>query len=174
MTPEDFTSTILPLRTKCYRFAASMLRNGQESEDVAQEVMIKLWDRRDTLQHIDNVEAWAIRATRNMAIDRMRHSSWRTGDVEVLYAHASSALSADERVEQQEAVEAVFTEMNALPELQRSILHLREVEQKTYEEIATTLQLSDAQVKVYLHRARKKIRESIDQSHAPSSNQRAY
>lgn len=144
-----------------------MLRNGPESEDVAQEVLIKLWDRRDQLDLIDNLEAWAIRATRNLALDRMRHSSWKTGDVDALYAHASRELGADQQVEQQEAVEAVFACMEGLPEIQRSILHLREVEEKSYEEIASALQLSEAQVKVYLHRARKKVREQLHESHAP-------
>ncbi len=168
MTHEAFITTVLPLRDKCFRFAASMLRNGQESEDIAQEVLIKLWDRRSQLNLIDNLEAWAIRATRNLAIDRMRHSSWRTGDVDALYDHASRELAADTLVEQREAVDAVFACMDTLPEVQRSILHLREVEEKSYDEIAEALELSAAQVKVYLHRARKKVRQQLHQSHAPS------
>ena len=167
MTSEVFTKTVLPLRDKCYRFAASMLRNGPESEDIAQEVMLRLWKRRDELSGIQSLEAWAMRATRNLAIDRTRHSNWRTGDVDVLYAHACKSLQADQRVEQQEAVGAVFTHLEQLPATQRAVFHLREVEQQSYREIAEALDLSDAQVKVYLHRARKRLRETLDPSHAP-------
>lgn len=169
MTRDSFTATVLPLRDKCYRFAASMLRNPQESEDIAQEVLIKLWNRRSELNVINNLEAWAIRATRNLAIDRMRHSSWRTGDVDALHDHAARELSAETKVEQREAIDAVFACMEDLPEVQRSVLHLREVEEKSYEEIGEALQLSAAQVKVYLHRARKKVRQRLHPSHAPGA-----
>ena len=172
MTQELFISTVLPLRDKCYRFAASILRNGPESEDVAQEVLLKMWDRRDQLAEINNLEAWAIRATRNLSLDKMRHSAWRTGDVDALYAHASSAIASDTQVEQREAVDAVFDCMKQLPDLQRNILHLREVEEQSYDEIAQALDLSAAQVKVYLHRARKKVRELLDPSHAPNTQTR--
>jgi len=117
MTQELFISTVLPLRDKCYRFAASILRNGPESEDVAQEVLLKM-------------------------------------------------------VEEREAVDAVFDCMKQLPDLQRNILHLREVEEHSYEEIAQALDLSAAQVKVYLHRARKKVRALMDPSHAPNPQTR--
>jgi len=172
MTQELFISTVLPLRDKCYRFAASILRNGPESEDVAQEVLLKMWDRRDQLAEINNLEAWAIRATRNLSLDKMRHSAWKTGDVDALYAHASSSIASDTQVEQKEAVSAVFDCMKQLPDLQRSVLHLREVEEQSYDEIAQALDLSAAQVKVYLHRARKKVRSLLDPSHAPNAQTR--
>ncbi|MFK8056548.1 MAG: RNA polymerase sigma factor [Saprospiraceae bacterium] len=172
MTQELFISTVLPLRDKCYRFAASILRNGPESEDVAQEVLLKMWDRRDQLDEINNLEAWAIRATRNLSLDRKRHSAWKTGDVDALYAHSSNSIASDTQVEQREAVDAVFDCMKQLPEMQRNVLHLREVEELSYDEIAQALDLSAPQVKVYLHRARKKVREQLDPSHAPNAQTR--
>jgi len=172
MTQELFISTVLPLRDKCYRFAASILRNGPESEDVAQEVLLKMWDRRDQLAEINNLEAWAIRATRNLSLDKMRHSAWRTGNVDALYDHACSYVASDRQVEQREAVDAVFDCMQQLSDLQRNIFHLREVEEHSYDEIAQALDLSAAQVKVYLHRARKKVRKLMDPSHAPNAQTR--
>lgn len=170
MTRTTFIDTVLPLRDRCYRLAASLLRNGPESEDVAQDVMMRLWARRSRLSEIDNLEAFALRAARNAALDRKRHSSWRTGDVDALYNHASRELAPDARAEQHEAVEAVLDCMAGLPETQRSILHLREVEQMSYDEIGATLDLTAAQVKVYLHRARKRVRAAVDPSHAPGAD----
>ncbi len=170
MTSERFTTEVLPLRNTCYRFALSMLHNGPEAEDLAQEVLMKLWERRSELVAIQNVEAWAVRATRNLALDRMRHSSWRTGDIAVVYDAASEQLPADQTVEQREAVRAVFDCMEHLPETQRAVLHLREVEALSYEEIGRALSLSPPQVKVYLHRARKRVRSLMDPSHAPNQH----
>ena len=170
MTSAAFIDTVLPLRDRCYRLAASLLRNGPESEDVAQDVMMKLWARRSRLAEIDNLEAFALRAARNAALDRKRHSAWRTGDVDALYDRASVEVAPDTRAEQREAVEAVLASMADLPETQRSILHLREVEQLSHDEIAAALELSATQVKVYLHRARKRVRAAVDPSHAPSAD----
>lgn len=169
MTSATFIDTVLPLRDRCYRLAASLLRNGPESEDVAQDVMMRLWARRSRLAEIDNLEAFALRAARNAALDRKRHSSWRTGDVDALYDRAAADVAPDTRAEQREAVDAVFACMDDLPEVQRSILHLREVEQLTYDEIGEALELSATQVKVYLHRARKRVRAAVDPSHAPGA-----
>lgn len=172
MTAADFTQRVLPLRDKCYRFAVSLLRNGPESEDVAQDILLKLWDRRERLSSITNLEAFAIRATRNAALDRMKHSAWRTKDTSELFDMSSETVAPDTRVEQAEAVAAVFATMETLPELQRAILHLREVEQQSYEEIAAALDIPSTQVKVYLHRARKKVRARVDPVHAPQTNDR--
>lgn len=168
MTRESFIATVLPLREKCFRYAVTQLRNRPESEDVAQEIMLRLWDRRERLAQVDNLEAFAIRATRNLCIDRARHSSWRTTDVDALYDAATADTPADVRAEQREAVAAVFGAAERLSEVQRAVFHLREVEQLSYAEIAAALDLSAAQVKVYLHRARKHVRQAIDPAHDPS------
>ena len=170
MTAADFTRHVLPLRDKCYRFAASMLRNGPESEDVAQDILLRLWDRRERLSSVTNLEAFAMRATRNLALDRMKHSAWRTRDTAELSDMSSETVAPDVRVEQREAVDAVFATMAHLPELQRAILHLREVEEQSYDEIAAALDIPKTQVKVYLHRARKKVRQLVDPAHAPQTN----
>ena len=167
MTADAFLTQILPLRDKCYRFAASILRNGPESEDVAQDILVRLWERRERLATVDNVEAFAMRATRNLALDRKRNANWRTTNTDVLFDLSTSNITPDVQAEQREAIAAVFNCMDDLPEIQRAILHLREVDQMSYDEIAHALELPVSQVKVYLHRARKKVRTLIDPSHAP-------
>lgn len=170
MTAQSFSHIVLPLRDKCFRFAASILNNLPESEDVAQDVLLKLWDRRHQLSQIDNLEAWAMRITRNLALDRMRNSHWRTQDTEGLFALSSAELPIDQKVEWQEAAEAVQEAFGQLGEMQRAIIHLREIEEMSYDEIAAQLDISAEQVKVYLHRARKRVRSLIDPDHAPSSS----
>jgi RNA polymerase sigma factor, sigma-70 family len=168
MTAQSFSHMILPLRDKCYRFAASILNNLPESEDVAQDVLLKLWDRRHQLSQIDNVEAWAMRITRNLALDRMRNSHWRTQDTDGLYALSAVDQPIDQQIEWQEAAQAVHQAFDHLNEMQRAIFHLREIEEMSYDEIATQLEITPDQVKVYLHRARKRVRALIDPDHAPS------
>ena len=75
-------------------------------------------------------------------------------------AHFSSQTP-QEQLEADEQISLVNRLMDDLPEVQRTIMLLRDIEGKTYQEIAQTLDISETQVKVYLHRARTKIKERI-------------
>ena len=68
----DFQERVLPVKHKLYRFAYRLLGNGQEAEDVVQEVMIKIWTRRQEMHTYLNMEAWCMRLTRNLSLDRLR------------------------------------------------------------------------------------------------------
>ena len=68
----DIVHTILPLKNEMYRLALRITLNSQEAEDVVQDVVIRLWQMRERLDGIDSIEAYALRMTRNLALDRSR------------------------------------------------------------------------------------------------------
>lgn len=72
-------------------------------------------------------------------------------------------MQPSEQMDLQERMAIIRKLMDSLPEVQRSIMLLRDIEGKTYQEIAEILQLTEAQVKVYLHRARSKVRLQAEQ-----------
>ena len=72
MTIKNFTQQIIPIKDRLYRFALRMVNNAAEAEDVVQEVLIKLWHKREELSEIHNLEAWSIRLTRNLSVDKLR------------------------------------------------------------------------------------------------------
>ncbi len=164
MTRQEFQHSIVPLKDKLYRFALSLMSNIPEAEDVVQEVFIKLWQQRERLSEISNMEAWTVKMTKNVSIDKIRARK-RTEDVAttILFQKDDGATPA-ELAEQSDTVQYIQSIMNQLPEKQRLVMHLRDIEEYSYQEIAVALELPLDQVKVNLFRARKYIREQIQQS----------
>ena len=161
MTLQEYKTNVLPLRDRIFRFAFRMLSNRTEAEDVTQEILIKLWDKRADLAGINNLEAWAVRLTKNLSIDKMRNKHRRTEEIKPGFDRASDAVSPQRSAEFNDAIERVRQIMASLPEKQRSVMHLRDIEGLSYQEIAEALEMNLSQVKVYLHRARIKVRAGL-------------
>lgn len=155
----SFRTTVLPLSDKLFRLAFRITMNRAEAEDVVQDTLLKVWEHREEWEQINNLEAFAIATCRNRALDVMKRAGRNTEKLDEM-AHFSSQTP-QEQLEADEQISLVNRLMDDLPEVQRTIMLLRDIEGKTYQEIAQTLDISETQVKVYLHRARTKIKERI-------------
>ena len=155
----SFRTTVLPLSDKLFRLALRITMNKAEAEDVVQDTLLKVWEHREEWEQINNLEAFAIATCRNRALDVMKRVGRNTEKLDEM-AHFSSQTP-QEQLEADEQISLVNRLMDDLPEVQRTIMLLRDIEGKTYQEIAQTLDISETQVKVYLHRARTKIKERI-------------
>lgn len=163
MTWALFHEQIFPLRHKLYRFALRITGNTHEAEDVVQEVLEKIW-KSPTEQSTDvlNWEAWCMTLTRNRSLDKTRSQNLRrTAPLEGAVESRTGNDNIHQSTENQDLVAQARRMMQELPEKQRLVMHLRDIEELSYEEIAENLQISLDQVKVSLHRARKSIREQM-------------
>lgn len=162
MNLEDFQDRVLPVKNKLFRFAWRMLGNEDEAKDVVQEVLIRVWNGREQLNQIQNMEAWCMRITKNLSLDRLRSLSRKsTGPIsEGLYVFTTEA-DPDVKTELSESMQHVSTMIAALPEKQRQVMHLRDVEGYSYNEICDILEMDMNQVKVNLFRARNAVREKL-------------
>ena len=70
----NFRADILPLKNELYRLALRITLNHAEAEDVVQETMIKVWNRREQWDEIESIEAFCLTICRNMALDRMKRA----------------------------------------------------------------------------------------------------
>ena len=68
----SFTSDILPMKDILYRLALRITLSREEAEDIVQDTLIRVWNRRDSWDTIENIEAFALTVCRNMALDRLR------------------------------------------------------------------------------------------------------
>ena len=118
----SFRNDVLPLKNELYRLALRITLNPAESEDIVQETMIKVWNRRDQWDHIDSIEAYCLTICRLALVRRL---------------------------------------IDSLPEKQRSVMQLRDIEGKSYKEIADIMAISEEQVKVNIFRARQAIRQKF-------------
>ncbi len=145
-----------------YRLALRITLSSQEAEDVVQDVIIKLWKSSDRLGEIDNLEAYTLRMTRNLALDRQR---MKINQSESLDATADDTATTQPdvytNIERQERIESIRTMMNSLPEKQRIAMQLRDFEGKSYKEIADIMEITEDQVKVNIFRARQTVKSKL-------------
>jgi len=160
----SFRNDVLPLKNVLYRLALRITLSREEAEDIVQDTLIKVWNRRDDLQNIDSIEAYCLTACRNLALDRMKRagSDNRPIDDEDA-ATADTTSDPHERMIQKDKVETVRRIIDALPEKQKSCMQLRDIESKSYREIAQTLGMTEEQVKINIFRARQTVRQKYKQ-----------
>ncbi len=162
MTLEAFQNMVFPVKNKLYRFAFRLLGNNEEAKDVVQEVMIKVWSGRDQLDQVQNLEAWCMRITKNLSLDRLRRQQRRPTDSLEKGMHLSHhSLTPAEATELGERMKRIAELMAELPDKQRQVMHLRDIEGYSYNEICEILEIDMSQVKVNLFRARNSVREKL-------------
>jgi RNA polymerase sigma-70 factor (ECF subfamily) len=155
----DFRKDILPLRDKLFRLALRITLNRAEAEDVVQETMIRVWNGRAAWHEIDSIEAYCFTIARNLAIDRSERKDAQTASLTDETAQIADPLTPHRQLELQEQLDIIHRLINALPEKQRTVMQLRDIEGMSYREIAERMNISEEQVKVNLFRARKKVKE---------------
>jgi RNA polymerase sigma factor (sigma-70 family) len=148
-------------KDKLYRYALNMLKNDLDAEDVIQELLVKVWQRKDQFDEIENKEAWCMTVTRNLCIDKIRGRKQTSQDVSEYHFIADHTPSPDIITEDRESLKVVMDVLNSLPENQKEIIHLRDIEGYSYKEIAELTELTEDQVKVNLFRARQKLKEKL-------------
>jgi RNA polymerase sigma factor (sigma-70 family) len=162
MNIEAFQNRVLPAKNKLYRFALRFLNNEEEAKDVVQEVFIRVWNGREQMNEIQNWEAWCMRITRNLSLDRIRSMTRKkTQPIEETFNVRHDAMTPHETAESLESMERITHLIARLPEKQRQIIHLRDVEGYSYNEICEIMEIDLNQVKVNLFRARNAVREKL-------------
>ena len=161
---KSFQTDVLPLKNELFRLALRLTMNREEAEDVVQETMLKVWNRREQWNEIDSMEAFCMTICRNLALDRMRRMEYqlRTDvDPAADIQDRSYASNPEEQTVQKDRVELVRKIIAQLPQKQRTCMQLRDMEGKSYRDIATIMGISEEQVKVAIFRARQKIKEKF-------------
>lgn len=162
-----FTHLVDAVSDKMYRFAWRMLGDAEDARDVVQDALLKLWHSRERLEEVRNPEAWCMQITRNLCLDRFKAQKIRSRAARHLKDQAGWELVTPYRVVEDKDVMAQLNDFwERLPEKQRMMLHLRDVEGFTYKEIAAVLEVTMQDVKVGLFRARTTLRENLAKQNA--------
>ena len=159
----SFQSDILPLKNELYRMALRITMNAADAEDIVQETMMKVWNRRDQWDQIESMEAFCLTICRNLALDKVRRMDNQTQSLDASYDPKDQGVASnpEEQAIQSDRVRLVRQMISQLPEKQRSCMQLRDMEGKSYKDIATILDITEEQVKVNIFRARQTIREKF-------------
>jgi RNA polymerase sigma-70 factor (ECF subfamily) len=161
MSLDLFTQRILPMKDKLFRFAFRLLRNVQEAEDSVQDVMVRVWTKKEEWHLWQSVEAYCMTAIRNSCLDRLRKKKLLSVQEENALNIISHDKNPYENMMNKEILTRIRKCVDALPENQQQVVHLREIEGFSYQEIAELLEMSLEQVKINLFRGRNAIKNTI-------------
>lgn len=164
MNATQFEAVFYRMKDKLFRYALRFVKERDSAEDVVQDVMSKLWQKREEADEIENLEAWLMVLTRNRSLDLLRKVKDNMVNVDEAYSVSDKEPAADKQLETADLMSLLESCLNQLPEKQRSIFHLREIEQMTYEEIADNTGYNLDDVKVSLFRARKHIQRMVSKT----------
>jgi RNA polymerase sigma factor (sigma-70 family) len=160
MTAEEFKSRLLPAKNKLFRLASTLLANRQEAEDAVQEVYLKMWDMRNNLAKYKSTEALMMTITRNHCLDKLKMKKNKALSLNE-DLHSTQQHYLERNTEFTDLVQKVKNILLQLPEQQKTIVHLRDIEGYDYEEIVKITGFDMNYVRVNISRGRKKIRETI-------------
>ena len=159
MTYEQFCDIYLPLTDGFYRVAYYILESEQDARDAVQDLFIKLWNSRDTLDSVHNPMGYGIRLLKNLCIDRIRKES------RLARADLSEEIPADDTADgpqaAKEQAERLMRAVRKLPERQRAVLEMKLLRGMSNEQISKETGMSNLAVRVMISRARKKIKEAL-------------
>ncbi|MEM7485932.1 MAG: sigma-70 family RNA polymerase sigma factor [Bacteroidota bacterium] len=164
MKQAEFLNVVMPFKDKLYRLAKRLLVSREEAEDATQEVLLKLWSKNEAMGQYKNVEAFAMTMTKNFCLDRLK--SKQAGNLKLVHSNYSDErTSLQKQLEAEDSVQWMERIMEKLPEQQKMVLQLRDVEQYDFEEICELLDMKPTAVRVALSRARKMVREELIKKH---------
>lgn len=164
MNQSEFLNLVSGFRDKMFRLAKRLLVSSEEAEDAIQEVMLKLWINQDKIASYNNVEAFAMTMTKNYCLDRLK--SKQAQNLKIVHSNYQDyQVALENQVEALDSVDWVTKIINQLPEQQKLIIQLRDIEQYDFDEIAKMLEMNPTAIRVALSRARKTIREKLTKAH---------
>ncbi|PWI30161.1 RNA polymerase subunit sigma-70 [Flavobacteriaceae bacterium LYZ1037] len=165
MTQAEFLNIVMPFKDKVFRLAKRLLVSKEEAEDATQEILLKLWNNKTKIEDYKNVEAFSMTMTKNFCLDKLK--SKHAQNLKIVHSnYQDNNTSLQKQIELNDSVNWVAKIIENLPEQQKMVIQLRDIEQYDLDEIAKMLDMNNTAVRVALSRARKSIREQLTNTHS--------
>ncbi len=158
MDSTQFNHHILSLSEKLFRLAKSILKDQDAAQDAVQDLNAKMWEKRNQLDDVENIPAFTFKTMRNLCLDIIRKQG---KEVDLTENIEFVELNPLQIIEQNDMVLRIKALIENLPELQQTIIRMRDVEGMEISQIAFITTLTENAVSVNLSRARQRIREIL-------------
>jgi RNA polymerase sigma-70 factor (ECF subfamily) len=160
----SFRNDVLPLKDMLYRLALRITLRHEDAEDIVQDTLIKVWNKREDWNDLESIEAFSLTVCRNLALDRVKRKDRQNESLDDIHLdHTANSVNPYEQMLQKDRLELVKRIVNALPEKQRTCMQLRDFEGKSYKEISVVMGISEDQVKINIFRARQAVKQKYQQ-----------
>ena len=157
MNQETFKNTVFVLKDEMYRFAKRFLVSSDEAQDLVQDLMMKFWQKKDELAGL-NIKSYALKCVKNECLNKLKHEIVKQNFAD-FQLHRSELY----KMEVNNLKEKIINFISELPEKQKMVIHLKDVEEYEVSEISEVLEMEENAVRVNLMRARQKVKEQITQ-----------
>ncbi len=165
MNQAEFLNIVVPFKDKIFRLAKRLLISTEEAEDATQEMLLKLWKNKEQIQNYKNVEAFSMTMTKNFCLDKLK--SKHAQNLKIVHSnYKDENTSLQKQIELNDSIDWVGRIIEGLPQQQKMVIQLRDIEQYDLDEIADMLDMNNTAVRVTLSRARKAIREQLTNTHS--------
>lgn len=164
MNQLEFVNLVQPFKNKVFRLARRLLISVEEAEDVTQEMLMRLWHKKENLEQYKSVEAFAMTMTKNYCLDQLK--SKRASHLKIENREFNdNSINLENQVENEDTLNWVEKILEQLPVQQKMIVQMRDIEDYDFEKIAEILEMNETAVRVALSRARKTLREAVLKTH---------
>jgi RNA polymerase sigma factor (sigma-70 family) len=169
MTEQDFKIKVLSLSSNVFPLAKRLLVSDELARDAIQQSIMKLWEIRKQLDQCTNLKAFVFRVVRNVCLDELKKKKPSYFDnPESLKNHP---FHQNDQQERDEIVEIVQKIIDSLPDHQREVIQMRDIDGLDYDEIAEIIGRDIPYTRVLLSRARKTVKEKIEKIYAYEAKQ---
>jgi RNA polymerase sigma-70 factor, ECF subfamily len=185
--PEAFDRFVDYFRAKIFNYSWLMCGHREDAEEVAQETLLTVFESFDKLREPERIRPWVFRIAKNACLMKRRKSIYaparelsldelmpaknHEGDSHAKLQIADWSLLPDEQIQRAEVKAVLERAITELPEMYKSVILLRDIEELSTQETAQILDVSVDSVKTRLHRARLAVRKKLDayfQAHDPA------
>lgn len=179
-TVSDSSAIAERYRASIYRYVRRLVRDPVSADDLTQETFLRAHQRLAGLKDVAALEAWLYRIATNLCYDQFRRREHRQpalplfpdGDESSAIVTGEVALRPDQLLEQSEMGDCVLRFLTRLPQSQRTVILLHDLQELTGPEIAEQLGISLHNVKIRLHRARVALKAALTESCTFTRNER--
>ncbi len=165
MNKKEFKLKVFSLSEHLFPMVSRMLGNNANAEDAIQEIMMKLWVRRKQIGQHPNITGFVFLTARNYCIDLMRKKRIEIDDSPFQLDILKSA-NGQEQLEWKELNTIIKKILKNLPEQQREVIMMRDLDGYEFIEIAAATQLKVEHIRVLLSRARKQVSIKLEKTYS--------
>lgn len=151
MNAKEYNIAVDQFADNIYRFALKHLKNEMSAKDIVQDTFLKVWDKHETISY-EKVKSYLFTTAYHSIIDWIKKER-RSADFDLVDASLASEKTAEFDLK-----EILDKALNTLPEIQKTVIMLRDYEGYSYDEIAEITSLNESQVKVYIFRGRQQLK----------------
>jgi RNA polymerase sigma-70 factor (ECF subfamily) len=162
MDAAEFKERVLPLGRKLLHYACQLLHDVHEAEDAVQEVVLKLWNNRESIEGYHSLEAYSLKMMRNWCLDRLKAKKPVYIDgYQAGFDRPTDEANPYRKLEQNDRLTLLRSLLNRLPEQQKQIIELRDLEGLEYDQIEMITGMNLNALRVNLSRARTRLRDEM-------------